>query len=234
MKCDLKSEFTLQGVSKKWAPGCVKLDEKVRFCLPSAGRRTQLFHHIFTQPGAYLLEIPCKFYLYLLGDVTVKGRGRRRKRRKERRKMKLRQRGSVRGARTTAGTPRRVRVRGGGAAVGPRASRTRRPSSTQSSTHHGRRRRSRQIIERTGMRSKVKLNGGLNLFHAKIRFRAEPNLTVEYTAERRMGMSSINTLKRLTMFPNRRTRKKMRRMRPRRSSTTTRTSSRTTTTTTLR
>ena len=214
----------------------MKLDEKVKFCLPSAGRRTQLFHHIFTQPGAYLLEIPCKFYLYLLGDVTVKGRGRRRKRRKERRKKKLRQRGSVRGARTTAGTPRRVRVRGGGAAVGPRASRTRRPSSTQSSTHHGRRRRSRQIIERTGMRSKVKLNGGLNLFHAKIRFRAEPNLTVEYTAERRMVVSRINTMKRSTMSPNRRTTetKKKRRMRPRRSSTTTRTSSRTTTTTTSR
>ena len=27
--------------------------------LPSAGRRTQLFHLIFTQPGTYLLEHPC-------------------------------------------------------------------------------------------------------------------------------------------------------------------------------
>ena len=42
---------TLQGCSKRWAPGCVKLDEKFSFCLPSAGRRTQLFHLIFTQPG---------------------------------------------------------------------------------------------------------------------------------------------------------------------------------------
>ena len=43
----------LQGISKRWAPapGCVKLDEKVAICLPTAGRRTQLFHHIFTQAG---------------------------------------------------------------------------------------------------------------------------------------------------------------------------------------
>ena len=49
----------LQGCSKRWAPGCVKLGEKVVFCLPTAGRRTQLFHLIFTQPGAHLLEHPC-------------------------------------------------------------------------------------------------------------------------------------------------------------------------------
>ena len=28
-------------------------------CIPTAGRRKQLFHVIFTQPGAHLLEIPC-------------------------------------------------------------------------------------------------------------------------------------------------------------------------------
>ena len=33
--------------------------EKVAFCLPTAGRRAQLFHLIFTQPVAHLLEIPC-------------------------------------------------------------------------------------------------------------------------------------------------------------------------------
>ena len=49
----------LQGISKRWVPGCVKLGEKVAFCLPTAGRRTQLFHLIFTQPGVHLLEIPC-------------------------------------------------------------------------------------------------------------------------------------------------------------------------------
>ena len=37
----------------------MKLGEKVAFCLPTAGRREQLFHLIFTQPGAHLLEIPC-------------------------------------------------------------------------------------------------------------------------------------------------------------------------------
>ena len=42
------------GCSKRRAQGCVKLGVKVMFCLPSAGRRTQLFHLIFTQPGAHL------------------------------------------------------------------------------------------------------------------------------------------------------------------------------------
>ena len=31
----------LQGCTKRWAPGCVKLGEKVAFCLPSEGRKTQ-------------------------------------------------------------------------------------------------------------------------------------------------------------------------------------------------
>ena len=37
----------------------MKLGETVAFCLPFAGRRTQLFHLIFTEPGAHLLEHPC-------------------------------------------------------------------------------------------------------------------------------------------------------------------------------
>ena len=37
----------------------MKLGEKVAFCLPSAGRKTQFDHLIFTQPGARLLEHPC-------------------------------------------------------------------------------------------------------------------------------------------------------------------------------
>ena len=50
--CHLKE---LQGCTKRWALGCVKLGGKVVFCLPSADRRKQIFHLIFTQPGAHLL-----------------------------------------------------------------------------------------------------------------------------------------------------------------------------------
>ena len=49
----------VQVISKRWTPACVKLGKEVALCLPSAGRRAQLFHLIFTQPGAHLLEIPC-------------------------------------------------------------------------------------------------------------------------------------------------------------------------------
>ena len=49
----------LQGCTKRLFPGCVKLDERVAFCLPTAGRRTQFFHPIFTQPGKCLLVHPC-------------------------------------------------------------------------------------------------------------------------------------------------------------------------------
>ena len=52
----------LQGISKRLFPGCVKSGEKVAFCLPSAVRKTQIFHHIISQPGKSLLEIPCKTY----------------------------------------------------------------------------------------------------------------------------------------------------------------------------
>ena len=37
----------------------MKLGEKVAFCLPTAGRRTQFFHPKFTQPGKSLLVQPC-------------------------------------------------------------------------------------------------------------------------------------------------------------------------------
>ena len=38
------------------------MGEEVGLCLPSAGRKTQFFHHIITQPGKSLLEIPCTIY----------------------------------------------------------------------------------------------------------------------------------------------------------------------------
>ena len=56
----------IQGCSARWAPGCVKLGEKVAFCLPSAGRRTQLFQLIFSQPGVHLLEHPCTCHKTLI------------------------------------------------------------------------------------------------------------------------------------------------------------------------
>ena len=46
----------LQGCTKRWAPGCVKLGEKVAFCFTTTGRRTQLF----IKPGAHLLVHPCR------------------------------------------------------------------------------------------------------------------------------------------------------------------------------
>ena len=54
--------FSIQGTSKRLFPGCVKLGEKVAFCLPTAGRRTQFFHPAFSQPGKSLLEVPCTFW----------------------------------------------------------------------------------------------------------------------------------------------------------------------------
>ena len=52
-------ELLLQGYTKRTFPGCVKLGEKVAFCLPTAGRRTQFLHLIFMQPGKSLLVQPC-------------------------------------------------------------------------------------------------------------------------------------------------------------------------------
>ena len=54
-----KSLLDIQGTSRRLFPGCVKLGEKVALCLPTAGRRTQFFHPIFTQPGKHSLEVPC-------------------------------------------------------------------------------------------------------------------------------------------------------------------------------
>ena len=51
--------YPVQGISKRLFPDCMKSGEKVAFCLPSAGRKTLCFHHIFSQPGKSLIEIPC-------------------------------------------------------------------------------------------------------------------------------------------------------------------------------
>ena len=51
----------LQGACKECFPGCVKLDEKVAFCLPTAGRRRNLSHPKFTKPGKHSLEVSCSF-----------------------------------------------------------------------------------------------------------------------------------------------------------------------------
>ena len=51
----------VQGCTKRLFPGLEKLGEKVAFFLPTAGRRTQFFHLIFTQPGKGLLVQPCKW-----------------------------------------------------------------------------------------------------------------------------------------------------------------------------
>ena len=56
----------IQGCSKRWAPGCMKSGERVVFCLPEAGRRMQLFHPIFTQPGSHLLKHLCVWILVVL------------------------------------------------------------------------------------------------------------------------------------------------------------------------
>ena len=55
----------VQGFSKRLLPGCVKLGEKVAFCLPTAGTRTLFFHPIFTQPGKHSLEVPCTHMHYI-------------------------------------------------------------------------------------------------------------------------------------------------------------------------
>ena len=61
VKCDcaIFHATSFHFCTERWGPGCVKLGEKVAFCWPSAGRRTQLIHLIFTQPGIHLLEHPC-------------------------------------------------------------------------------------------------------------------------------------------------------------------------------
>ena len=54
-----KIENVVQGISKRLFLGCVKSGEKVEFCSHFAGRETQYFHHIFSQPGKSLSEFPC-------------------------------------------------------------------------------------------------------------------------------------------------------------------------------
>ena len=39
-------------------------------CLPTAGRKTQLFHPMFTQPGKSFLEVPCILWLWSLLPVS--------------------------------------------------------------------------------------------------------------------------------------------------------------------
>ena len=48
-----------KGCTQRLFPGCVNSDEKVASCLSTAGRKTQFFHPIFTQPRKHSLEVPC-------------------------------------------------------------------------------------------------------------------------------------------------------------------------------
>ena len=57
----------IQGCTKRPFLGCVKLIEEVAFCLPIAGRRTQFFHPIFTEPGKSLIVQPCSTRTRTLG-----------------------------------------------------------------------------------------------------------------------------------------------------------------------
>ena len=52
---------TLQGCPKRWTPGSVIMRRKNYVLLLAAGRRTQLFHLIFTKPGVHLLGHPCRW-----------------------------------------------------------------------------------------------------------------------------------------------------------------------------
>ena len=48
------SGMYVQGWTKTWSPGSVNMRWKSCVLLPAEGRRTQLFHLIFTEPGVYL------------------------------------------------------------------------------------------------------------------------------------------------------------------------------------
>ena len=52
-------ELTVQGWPKRWSPGSVNVRRKICVLLPAAGRKTQLFHLIFREPGVHLLGRPC-------------------------------------------------------------------------------------------------------------------------------------------------------------------------------
>ena len=47
--------------------------KKVALCLPSAGRRTRHIHLSFTQPGAHLLQHPCKIFESVRNEVIAAG-----------------------------------------------------------------------------------------------------------------------------------------------------------------
>ena len=49
----------IQGCTKRWAQGYVRLGAKVAFCSPAAGKRMQFLNPIFTEPGVHLLVHPC-------------------------------------------------------------------------------------------------------------------------------------------------------------------------------
>ena len=70
-----RSACSAQGYTKISFPDCVKLDETVAFCLPTAGRRMQCCHPIFKQPGKALLVQPCSVAparsLLLCGFVLI-------------------------------------------------------------------------------------------------------------------------------------------------------------------
>ena len=59
--CEMEmNESVIQGCTKRLFPGCVKWYEKVVFCLPTAGRRTQFF-----SPHIHItLEVPFSASLY--------------------------------------------------------------------------------------------------------------------------------------------------------------------------
>ena len=49
----------LQGCTKRWAPGCVKMRWKSWVLLPAEGKQNATFPPIFTQPGKSLLVQSC-------------------------------------------------------------------------------------------------------------------------------------------------------------------------------
>ena len=50
----------VQGISKRWGPGCVKMRWNSCIILPVVGKQNTTFWPNLTQPGAHLLEIPSR------------------------------------------------------------------------------------------------------------------------------------------------------------------------------
>ena len=73
--CITPLRWKLQGCTKRTFPVCVKLGEKVTFCLFAADSRAQFFCPILTKPEKVLLVQPCildgSFSLTLLQRGTV-------------------------------------------------------------------------------------------------------------------------------------------------------------------